>query len=206
MTCHSYSNESVSAHHGQLEVEPVEENPVLTALIAAIAGVAGLVIGRWWDTQSESARWRRDRRIRSYEDVAAEFYRLREAVRLLAMLDPATPDFNAQRSRVEEAYAQWNTILSALWLHGSEHVAAAAISIDHEFNELLSEAIRTTADWTVWPQRREPLYASFDNYVDAVRRELSLPRLEALRAGAAVRQTPAAGHSWISGTTTSAGE
>ena len=169
---------------------------MLTALIAAVAGVAGLIIGRWWDTRSESARWRRDRRIRSYEDVAAEFYRLREAVRLLAMVDPTTPDFDAQRSRVEDAYADWNRILAALWLHGSEDVATAAVKIDYEFNELLSEAIRTTVDWTGWPGLREPLYASFDDFVDAVRHELSLPRLHALRAGAAVRQTPGAGRSW----------
>jgi hypothetical protein len=168
---------------------------VFTALIAAVAGVGGLIIGRWWDTRSESVRWRRDRRVRSYEEVAAEFYRLREAVRLLAMLDPATPDFDAQRSLVEEAYAQWNRVLSTLWLHGSETVAAAAIRIDYEFNQLLSEAIRTTVGWSVWPQLREPLYASFDDYVDAVRRDLSLPRLVALRAGAAARQTPAAGRS-----------
>jgi hypothetical protein len=83
-----------------------------------------------------------------------------------------------------------------LWLHGWEDVATAALKIDHEFNELLSEAIRTKVDWAVWPQLREPLYASFDDYVDAVRRELSLPRLEALRAGAAVRMVPAAGRSW----------
>jgi hypothetical protein len=178
---------------------------VLTALIAAVAGIAGLVIGRWWDTRSESDRWRRDRRIRSYEEVAAEFYRLREAVRLLAMLDLATPDFDAQRSRVEEAYSQWNRILSALWLHGSDDVAAAAIKIDQELNDLLGKALRTTVDWTVWPQLREPLYASFDDYVDAVRREFSLPRLTALRAGAAARQAPAAGRNWTSsgaGTTT----
>ena len=169
---------------------------MLTALIAAVAGLAGLVIGRWWDIRSESARWRRDRRVRSYEEVAAEFYRLREALRLLAMLDPATPDFDEQRSRVEQAYAQWNRILSAVWLHGSDNVAAAAITIDHEFNEVLSEAMRTTVDWTSWPQLREPLYAAFDDYVDAVRRELSLPRLASLRAGAALRQTPAAGGYW----------
>jgi hypothetical protein len=136
--------------------------------------------------------------VRSYEDVAAEFYRLREAVRLLAMLDSATPDFDVQRSRVEEAYAQWNRILSALWLYGSEDVAVAAIKIDHEFNELLGEATRITVDWTLWPQLREPLYTSFDDYVDAVRRELALPRLTALRAGAAVRQQPAAGRHWTS--------
>jgi hypothetical protein len=157
------------------------------------------VIGRWWDTRSESARWRRDRRVRSYEDVAAEFYRLREAVRLLAMLDSATPDFDSQRSRVEETYAQWNRTLSALWLHGAEDVAVAAIKIDHKFNELLGEARQTTVDWTLWPQLREPLYASFDDYVDAVRHELALPRLAALRAGAAARQQPAADRYWVSG-------
>jgi len=179
---------------------------VQTALIAAVVGIAGLVIGRWWDVRSESARWRRDRRVQSYEDVAAEFYRFREAVRLLAMRDVATPDFDAQRTRVEESYADWNRILSALLLHGSENVVTAALKIDQEFNELLTEAIRTTVDWTTWPQLREPLYVSFDDYVDAVRRDLSLPRLAALRAGAAVRQMPAAGHSWTPGAGPHAGE
>ena len=42
---------------------------MLTALIAAVAGIAGLVIGRWRDIRSESDRWRRDRRARSYEEV-----------------------------------------------------------------------------------------------------------------------------------------
>jgi hypothetical protein len=196
-------------HNISTQSSASEESPVLTALIAAVAGIAGLVIGRWWDIRSESDRWRRDRRVRSYEEVAAEFYRLREALRILAMLDPANPDFDAQRARLEEAYAQWNRILSALWLHGSDDVAAAAIKIDYEFNELLSKALHMTVDWTVWPLLREPLYASFDDYVDAVRRELSLPRLVALRAGAAARQTPAAGRTRTSsgtGTTTPASE
>lgn len=181
---------------------------MITALMAAVAGIGGLIIGRWWDTRAELDRWRRDRRVRSYEEAAAEFYRLREVVRVLAMLDPATPDFDAQRSRVEEAYAQWNKVLSALWLHGSEDVAAAAIRIDFEFNQLLSEAMQTTVNWSMWPRLREPLYASFDDYIDVVRRDLSLPRLAALRAGALARQAPAAGGSWIpgAGTATTAGE
>jgi hypothetical protein len=91
--------------------------------------------GRWWDIRSESARWRRDRRVRSYEDVAAEYYRLRETVRLLAM--------------------------------------------------------RAAMDWTVWPRAREPLCERYDDHIDAVRAELSLPRLTALRAGAATRRLPA---------------
>lgn len=164
-----------------------------TALIAAAAGIAGLLIGRWWDARSESVRWRRDRRARSYEEVAAEYYRLREALRLLAMTDSEAADFDGERSRVEEAYAQWNRILSALWLHGSENASAAALRMDHEFTEVLHTALRTTVDWTTWPRLREPLYASFDDFVDAVRKELRLPRLMALRAGAADRQLPTAG-------------
>jgi hypothetical protein len=169
---------------------------MLTALIAAVTGLVGLAIGRWWDIRSESHRWRRDRRVRSYEDVATEFYHLREAVRQLAMLDRATPAFTDRRAGVEDAYARWNRTLAALWLHGSESVATAALTIDHAFNELLARALSTTVDWDTWPRLREPLYAAFDDYVDAVRRDLSLPRLTALRAGSAVRQTPAAGRYW----------
>ncbi|GAA2339172.1 hypothetical protein [Dactylosporangium salmoneum] len=158
-----------------------------TALIAAIAGVAGVIFGRWWDIRSESARWRRDRRVQSYEDVAAEHYRLREALRLLAVREPDA-DVAALRSGVEAAYADWNRILSALWLHGSDAVAISAVRVDHEFNLLLREARRTAMDQAAWPRAREPLYERYDDFIDAVRAELSLPRLTALRAGAATRQ------------------
>lgn len=54
-----------------------------TAVIGAIAGVFGLVLGRLWDSRSEYTRWRRDQRVASYGALAREFYRLRERYRAL---------------------------------------------------------------------------------------------------------------------------
>lgn len=39
-------------------------------LIAAVAGLVGLLLGRFWDRISESATWRRDTRTRCYEELA----------------------------------------------------------------------------------------------------------------------------------------
>ena len=54
---------------------------MLAAILAAISGALGVVIGRFWDVHSESKRWRRDMRVRSYEGVAAAFYQYREVLR-----------------------------------------------------------------------------------------------------------------------------
>jgi hypothetical protein len=40
---------------------------MMSAVIAALAGVLGLAIGRFWDRRSESDRWHRDKRVRCYD-------------------------------------------------------------------------------------------------------------------------------------------
>lgn len=42
-----------------------------TAVLVALAGVFGIVLGRVWDFRLEAARWRRDQRVRVYEGLAA---------------------------------------------------------------------------------------------------------------------------------------
>jgi hypothetical protein len=54
-------------------------------VLAAVAGVIGLPVGRFWDTKSESARWRRDQRVVAYEKVIKGYYEAREAIRQVAM-------------------------------------------------------------------------------------------------------------------------
>jgi hypothetical protein len=39
-----------------------------TAVVAALAGLFSIVIGRVWDLRLEAVRWQRDQRIRVYED------------------------------------------------------------------------------------------------------------------------------------------
>lgn len=42
-----------------------------TAVLAALAGLVGIVLGRVWDFRLEVVRWRRDQRVRVYEALAA---------------------------------------------------------------------------------------------------------------------------------------
>lgn len=58
----------------------------------AATGLLGLVLGRFWDRISESATWRRDMRVRCYEELAATYYQLREAIRVLSAIEPATAE------------------------------------------------------------------------------------------------------------------
>jgi hypothetical protein len=163
-------------------------------VLAGIAGLIGIVIGRLWDTRSESARWRRDRRVQSYQDVASAFYTFREALRLLGELEPGTPEFDRQRERTAEVSADWNRSLASVWLQGSELAAAAALELDHALVVLLRRAITGVIDWQAWPEARESAQQAFDDFVDAVRTDLAMPKLAVLRAGAAARsaQPPAA--------------
>ena len=61
-----------------------------SAVVAALAGVLGLAIGRFWDRRSESSRWQRDQGVRCYEDLVQAYYRVREMIRLLGSSEPGT--------------------------------------------------------------------------------------------------------------------
>ncbi len=56
-----------------------------TAVLASLAGLFGIVLGRVWDLRLEAVRWRRDQRVRVYEDLAATYYAAREPLLVLAM-------------------------------------------------------------------------------------------------------------------------
>jgi hypothetical protein len=59
-------------------------------IVAGLAALVGLIVGRFWDSRSEARRWRRDQRVRTYEEFAAAYYRSREGFRRLALLDVGT--------------------------------------------------------------------------------------------------------------------
>src|SRR5215469_1009142 len=72
--------ESAIDHHlevrqaGYSDSEAESMDPVL---LAALAGLAGIAIGRFWDARSEATRWRRDQRIRVYERLITAYYQVR---------------------------------------------------------------------------------------------------------------------------------
>jgi hypothetical protein len=61
-----------------------------------MAGVVGILLGRFWDAHSERRRWRRDQRIRLYEQLAGAYYVSREAYRALALLPLDAPDYERE--------------------------------------------------------------------------------------------------------------
>ncbi|MEV8019102.1 hypothetical protein AB0O76_22715 [Streptomyces sp. NPDC086554] len=155
-----------------------------TALLTVIAGLAGLVIGRFWDSRSESARWRRDLRVRSYEDVAKEFYHHRALIQRCSALSVDSSEKEEAVRVLSDHHAVWNQQLTALWIHGSEPAAATAYSLDHEMSALRRIAIREQIPFSSWHLRREPVQQAFDDFLDAVRADLSLPALQVLRRNA----------------------
>jgi len=78
-----------------------------TAVLAALAGLFGIVLGRVWDLRLEAVRWRRDQRVRVYEDMAATYYAAREPLLGLAMAKPGTPEADAAAIRALAIAAEW---------------------------------------------------------------------------------------------------
>jgi hypothetical protein len=120
--------------------------------------------------------------------LAAEFYDYREVIREVSVSsrdDP--PEFSEQVKRLWQSHAAWNRRLSAVWLHGSEKATVAAYELD--------QALAVIGEWVMdhqvpedeWANRKEPVERKFDDYVDAVRRDLSLPALGIRRARAGDR-------------------
>ena len=157
------------------------------ALLAAVSGLVGIILGRFWDTLSESQRWRRDQRVQSYQAVAGEFYRYRDSIRELGRAPRSGPVYNEGLAEVSKLRTDWNRSLATLWLHGSERAAACALSVDNRLSKLSARAMNEGIPDGHWPTYREPALVAYDDFVDAVRNDLSLSPLTVLRAGAATR-------------------
>jgi hypothetical protein len=148
------------------------------AVWAALAGVLGIVLGRVWDFRLEAARWRRDQRIRVYEDLAAAYYAAREPLRALAMSEPGTSEAEVAVIRVLEIGVAWNRGLVATWLHGSPPVTAAARQFDLKLSRLFGEARSTRMDWEEFARAHRATEEGLEAFIEAVRRELKHPRLD----------------------------
>ena len=65
-----------------------EWGDVSTALLAALAGIIGIMLGRLWDARSESSRWRRDQKTASYQRLAEAFNVVYENISIRRPDDP----------------------------------------------------------------------------------------------------------------------
>jgi hypothetical protein len=163
---------------------------VQSALWAGLAALVGLVVGRLWDIRSESRRWRRDRRVESYQEVASVFYQYREAIRALGRTARPSAAFDEQRNEVDRFRTEWNRALAGLWLRGSEEAARCALAVDYSLVTLAHRATTGPIELHEWPLVREPAQTAYDDFIDAIRGDLGLPPLAVLRVGASTRSAP----------------
>jgi hypothetical protein len=146
-----------------------------SALIIGLVGLLGVAIGRLWDRQSESSRWRRDQRMRSYENLAYAYYRLRDQCRQLAATVPGTEEADRAADRVLDTGVEWQRDVVAVWFHGSGPVTEAVKELDDQVNGLFLSARAKQFTWDEWRLRRVVAEQALEQFILAIRREFSLP-------------------------------
>ncbi|MFE3194538.1 hypothetical protein ACFXHA_36420 [Nocardia sp. NPDC059240] len=152
-----------------------------TAVFAAVAGVLGVIAGRLWDTRSEVARWKRDKKVLSYGGLIERYDAVLWAIWGIAAKnidDPVTSLIEQQPidTNSSQAWTSWTTALGVVWLHGSPDVVSAATNVDRAmaglYNAALTKKITTAEQWI---ELRRPTHVAFETFLEAARRELRLP-------------------------------
>jgi hypothetical protein len=146
-------------------------------LVAALTGILGLTLGRFWDRRSESNRWHRNQRVGCYENLVQAYYYVREMIRLLSASQPDSKVSEAAFERARKAGVEWSRYVVNVWLYGSEPVTAAAKELDVQFNHLLHNARNRQLAWdeNEWRQQRSDAEACLETLVSKIRKELALP-------------------------------
>jgi hypothetical protein len=149
-----------------------------SALIAAIAGIVGLAIGRFWDYRSESLRWRRDQRVQSYQKLIEQFHVFYEAVRTVALLEPRTAESERVISEARITGIGFDHGMTAVWLHGSGRIVEAARLLDDELTKLWDKSQAQLFTPLDWINATSPVQSSAENVISLIRAELGLPGLD----------------------------
>lgn len=149
-----------------------------TAVLAALTGLVGIVLGRAWDFRLEAVRWRRDQRVRVYEALAATYYAAREPLLSMAMAEPGTPEADAAAIRALGMAAEWNRGVVATWLHGSAPATTALQQFDHQLSRLFDKARSRRLTWEEFADEHRATEESLEAFIEAVRQELKHPSLK----------------------------
>ncbi|MEU0538334.1 hypothetical protein ABZ319_00560 [Nocardia sp. NPDC005978] len=151
-----------------------------TALLAASFAMAGIVIGRFWDTRTESVRWQRDQRVSSYRALAEQFQLVCETLRALALTSPATVGYTDRIDEIRQSvYQGWDSAYTAVWLYGSRDVVAVAANLDAEVTRLFYRVSEQHLDVAEWQQERTAAREVFEKFIFAIRREIRMPQVDA---------------------------
>jgi hypothetical protein len=145
------------------------------ALLAGLAGIIGLVLGRFWDFHVESARWRRDQRIRTYELIGTSYYTLREAIRALALVEPGSQNAEDAASRALDLGGEFHRAIVTVWLHGFAPVATAVREIDGEMVRMFRVALSRRFSWEEWRSVRVPAERALESFIVAARGTVFTP-------------------------------
>lgn len=149
-----------------------------TAVLTALAGLFGIVLGRVWDLRLDAVRWRRDQRVRVYEDLATTYYASREPLLRLALAEPGTPEADAAAIRVLAIAAEWNRGVVATWFHGSSFVTATLQQFDHQLSRLFDKARSSRLTWEEFADEHRATEEGLEAFIEAVRQELKYPPLK----------------------------
>jgi hypothetical protein len=150
---------------------------MMVAIIAGVAGIAGLVLGRFWDYRSESLRWRRDQRVQSYQKLAEEFHIFHEAVRTVALLKPGSADSELAISEARRTGLSWSKAMVAVWLHGSRRVVESSRVLDDCLTDLWRVAQERLISPADWMEIQSSTFASMQNLIEEIRRDLNFANL-----------------------------
>jgi hypothetical protein len=145
-----------------------------SALIAAVAAIIGVIAGRYWDTRNEARRWKRDQRVRIYEQFAASYFQLREAFRARALLPTSAPETAQLAGNALDRGVEFNRSIIAVWLHGSASVIASAHEVEQAVNELYAIVRSSQLSWEEWVVAREAAQRALHGFTKSVRSELGL--------------------------------
>ena len=149
-----------------------------SAIIASLAAMFGLVLGRLWDSHIEAVRWRRDQCVRVYEEATSAYYEVRDAMRLLAFTEPNTPEADTAENQVRVVGARWDGCMVAVWLHGSAPVAEAIRQLDQEVDHLLKHIRSCRLSWEEFREKRQTVARRLDAFVEEIRKELKRPQIK----------------------------
>ncbi len=85
------------------------------AMRAAFPGVAGVAIGRLWDTRSESTRWRRDQKTASYQRFAEQWDAMGAAIWLAANSPHRLSAIESEAEHFKDArWVSWENALASV--------------------------------------------------------------------------------------------
>lgn len=162
------------------------------AIVAAVAATLGIILGRFWDARSEATRWKRDQMTTSYQHLGEAFRRTVEAIRTVALSDPADPASPELVASVRND-SSWDDAHLVVLLHGTPTVVQAAVAMDLAITELFYTAQDHHHRVEDWYRIRIPAGRALENFIDRVRAELDLKPIP-VKYRTPARQVPAPDH------------